>query len=100
MRGSQNNDPFIVKDGKILTKTNNSGGILGGITNGMPVVFRVAIKPTPSIAIPQKTVDLTTCEETELTIKGRHDPCIALRAVSVVEAVAALVILDMIMEEK
>ena len=99
MRGSQNNDPFIVKDGKILTKTNNSGGILGGITNGMPVVFRVAIKPTPSIAIPQKTVDLTTCEETELTIKGRHDPCIDLRAVSVVEAVAALVILDMIMEE-
>ena len=99
LRGSQNNDPFdIAPDGKIVTSANNSGGILGGITNGMPIVLRAAIKPTPSIGIPQRTVSLSQNTETELTIKGRHDPCIALRAVPVVEAVTAAVLLDMIME--
>ena len=99
LRGSVNNDPFIVKDGKVAAETNNAGGILGGITSGMPVVFRAAIKPTPSISKPQKTVDLTTMQETELVIKGRHDPCIAVRAVPVMEAVTALVITELLIEE-
>ena len=98
-RGSENNDPFVVQDGKILTETNNCGGILGGISNGMPVVLRVAFKPTPSIARPQKTVNTETLEQTTLEIKGRHDPCVVVRAVPVVEAVVATVILDMLMEE-
>lgn len=99
LRGSENNDPFVLKDGHIATETNNSGGIQGGITNGMPVVFRIGLKPTPSIAKPQKTVNLDTMEETELVIKGRHDPCVALRAVPVVEAVAALVLTDLLLGE-
>ncbi len=98
--GSQNNDPFVVNNGKIETSTNNSGGIIGGISNGMPIVFRVAFKPTPSIAKPQKTVDLDTMTEAELIIKGRHDPCVTLRAVPVVEAVTATVILDMLLGGK
>ena len=96
--GSIRNDPFVVQDGKIETLTNNAGGILGGITNGMPVVFRTAIKPTPSIGIPQKTVRYSTHENDTLTISGRHDPCIAHRAVPVVEAVAATVLLDIVLE--
>lgn len=99
LRGSENNDPFVVKDGRIATASNRSGGIQGGISNGMPLVFRVALKPTPSIAMPQKTVDLRTMEETELIVKGRHDPCIALRAVPVVEAVAAVVLTDLLLGE-
>ena len=99
MRGSENNDPFCIEGGEIKTETNNCGGILGGITNAMPVVFRAAVKPTPSIAKRQTTVDLESLSETALEIKGRHDPCIAQRAVSVVEAVAAIVLLDMIMED-
>ncbi len=90
MRGSEANDPFAVQEGKIVTKTNNAGGINGGITNGMPVVFEVTFRPTPSIALAQQTVNLETGEEAELSIKGRHDPCVVQRAVPVIEAAAAL----------
>lgn len=97
-RGSENNDPFRVENGKIVTETNHAGGILGGITTGMPVTLRVAFKPTASIAKPQKTVSLSAMENTELQIHGRHDPCIAHRAVPVVEAVTAAVLLDLLLE--
>ncbi len=90
MRGSEANDPFDVKDGRVVTKTNHAGGVNGGVTNGMPVTFEVTIRPTPSIALPQESVDLRTGEETEIEIKGRHDPCIVPRAVPVIEAAAAL----------
>lgn len=96
LRGSQNNDPFTVKDGKIVTETNHSGGILGGITNGMPLLFRLAVKPTPSISKPQQTVSLSENREEELVITGRHDPCIVPRAVPVAEAVTALVLSDLL----
>ena len=96
IRGSENNDPFEYKDGKVVTKTNNAGGILGGITSGMPVVFRAALKPTPSIAREQDTVNLSAKENTKLSIKGRHDPCVVPRAVSVIEAVTAIAIYDLI----
>ncbi|MBQ9764617.1 MAG: chorismate synthase [Lachnospiraceae bacterium] len=96
LRGSENNDSFAVKDNKVVTKTNNHGGILGGITSGMPIVFRVAIKPTPSIARQQESVRLETLTEELLEIKGRHDPCIVPRAVPCVEAVAAIVMMDVI----
>lgn len=99
LRGSENNDAFRVENGKICTQTNHAGGILGGITTGMPVVFRAAFKPTPSIAKPQKTVRLSAMENADLSVQGRHDPCVALRAVPAVEAVAALVLLDLWMEE-
>ena len=99
LRGSENNDAFRVEDGRIVTETNRAGGILGGITNGMPLTLRVGIKPTPSIGRPQKTVSLARMENTELTIRGRHDPCIAHRAVPVVEAVTACVLLDLLLEE-
>ena len=99
MRGSCHNDPFTVNDGRIVTTTNHAGGILGGITTGMPLTLRVAIKPTPSIASHQQTVSLSRMEETTLAIQGRHDPCIAPRAVPVVEAVTALVLLDLLLEE-
>ena len=99
MRGSQNNDPFRLENGRVVTETNNCGGILGGITDGMPVVFRAAIKPTPSIAQKQKTVDLQSRENTELEIKGRHDPCIVPRAVPVIEAAAAIALINIIQEE-
>ena len=94
MLGSENNDAFTVKDGKITTVTNYAGGILGGITNGMPLVFEVAVKPTPSIAKPQQSVSLSAMEEKTLEITGRHDPCIVPRAVPVVEAAAAIAIYD------
>ena len=96
LSGSENNDPFLLKDGEVVTGSNHAGGILGGITTGMPLTLRVAVKPTPSIGRPQRTVDLGTMEETELTIRGRHDPCIAHRAVPVVEAVTAAVLLDLL----
>ena len=95
--GSQSNDNFTVQDGKIVTETNNAGGILGGITNGMPLIFTTAIKATPSIACPQQSVSLKTCTITELSVKGRHDPCIVPRAVPVIEAAAAIAIYDMIL---
>ncbi len=92
--GSENNDPYILKNGKIFTKTNHCGGILGGITTGGPLVFRVAVKPTPSIGKPQQSICLSRMEPQVLEISGRHDPCIALRALPVVEAVAALGVYD------
>ncbi len=95
--GSDCNDAFTIENGEVKTATNNCGGILGGITNGMPIIFRVAIKPTPSIAKPQRSVNLNTKEEVTLEIKGRHDPCIVPRAVPVVEAAAAIAIYDLIL---
>ena len=95
--GSENNDDFCIVDGEIKTATNNAGGINGGITNGMPVVFRTAIKPTPSIYKEQNSVSLADKTEKKLQIQGRHDPCIVQRAVPVVEAVTAFTILDLIL---
>ncbi len=95
MRGSQANDEYYLQDDKIKTKTNNNGGITGGISNGMPIIFEVTIKPTPSISQEQSTVDVTTNQETTLKITGRHDPCIVQRAVVVIEAVAALAVLEL-----
>lgn len=96
MRGTQHNDPYTIVDGKVVTETNYSGGIQGGITNGMPIVLQVAMKPTASIAKIQQTVSLSQMKEAEIEIHGRHDPCIAIRAVPVVEAVTALVLLDLL----
>ena len=90
MRGSEANDPFYMEEGQVKTRTNASGGINGGITNGMPIVFEVAIRPTPSIAMEQNTVDLAEKKDATLVIEGRHDPCIVQRALPVVEAAAAL----------
>ncbi len=94
--GSENNDGFYAENGVVKTYTNNHGGILGGITSGMPITFRTAFKPTPSIGKKQKSVSLSKMENTELEIKGRHDPCIVLRAVPVVEAAAAVSIMKVI----
>ena len=99
MRGSENNDAFCIREGKVETVTNHSGGILGGISNGQPVIFRAAFKPTPSIAKPQQSVNLQTMKEETLCITGRHDPCIVPRAVPVVEAAAAVAIYDLILGE-
>ena len=98
LRGSENNDPFALRDGSVVTETNHSGGILGGISDGMPIVFRAAFKPTPSIGKPQRTVNLSRMEPEILTVAGRHDPCVAHRAVPVVEAAAACVLLDALLE--
>ena len=95
--GSENNDEFCIADDEIRTKTNNSGGINGGITNGMPIVFRTAIKPTPSIFKEQNSVSLKDKTEEKMQIKGRHDPCIVQRAVPVVEAVTAITLLDIML---
>ena len=95
-RGSEVNDGFTVKDGKVETLTNNCGGILGGISNGMPIIVKAAFKPTPSISQKQKSVDLTTMTASELEIHGRHDPCIAVRAVPVVEAVMAIAVVKIL----
>ena len=94
MRGSENNDPFCMKNGKVETETNHAGGILGGITTGMTLRFRAAIKPTPSIGWEQQTVDLTTMENSTVTVGGRHDPCVVPRAVPCVEAAAAIAVYD------
>lgn len=100
LRGSENNDAFAIENGRVVTKTNRSGGILGGISNGMPVTFRVAFKPTPSIAREQESVDLARMEETTLRVTGRHDPCIVPRAAPVVEAAAAVAIYDALLARK
>ena len=95
MRGSECNDEYYYEEEKVLAKTNNNGGIIGGITNGMPILFTVGIKPTPSISKEQHTIDIQEQVNTTLKIEGRHDPCIVQRAVPVIEAVAALGILDL-----
>lgn len=94
MKGSENNDPYGIVDGKVMPLSNHAGGILGGISTGAPIVFRVAFKPTPSIARQQDSVDLTTGSPVKLAVKGRHDPCVALRAVPCVEAAAAIAVCD------
>ncbi len=96
--GSENNDAFTAAGGKIATATNHCGGILGGITNGMPLLFTVTVKPTPSIAMAQRSVSLSRMEDQELTVTGRHDPCIVPRAVPVVEAAAAIALYDLILQ--
>lgn len=99
MKGSEANDEYRLENGEVKSITNNNGGILGGITSGAPIIFKVAIKPTPSISRPQKSVNVTIMEETDLEIVGRHDPCIIPRAAVVVEAVTALCILDLLAVE-
>ena len=103
MKGSENNDGFVKAEGAsgpvVRTETNRHGGILGGLASGMPIVFRTAMKPTPSIALPQRSVDLTAMEETELVVEGRHDPCIVPRAVPCIEAAAAIAIADVLLTE-
>jgi chorismate synthase len=94
MKGSDANDPFVSARGRIMTETNHNGGLLGGITTGMPVVFSVAVKPTPSIALTQRTVNLDSLKEETIAVKGRHDPCIVPRALPVIEGAAALALLD------
>ena len=97
-RGSENNDAFVTDGRRVTTRTNHSGGILGGMTNGMPIVFRAGFKPTPSIAREQQTVSLSRMENTTLSITGRHDPCIVSRAVPVVEAAAAVAVMDLLLD--
>ena len=96
MKGSDANDPFRYENGKVVTATNNNGGVNGGISNGMPILFRCAVKPTPSIFKEQSTVDLRAGEDTVMKIEGRHDPAIIHRARAVVDAVAAIAIADML----
>jgi chorismate synthase len=100
MLGSEHNDPFHMENGLVKTTTNSHGGILGGITSGMPLTLKVAFKPTPSIGLPQKSVDLTKGTDTVITTKGRHDPCVVPRAVPVVEALVAIGILDMFLDKE
>lgn len=100
LRGSENNDAYIIKDGKIETAGNNCGGILGGITNGMPLTFRAAFKPTPSIAIEQQSVDMHSMEQVKMRVTGRHDPCIVPRAVPCVEAAAAIAVYDALLQRR
>ena len=101
MRGSENNDPYYIDEtGTVRTRSNNAGGILGGITTGAPIVFRAAVKPTPSIALKQDSVDLVAGENVTLSVKGRHDPCIVPRAVPVLEAAAACAVYDALLESR
>ncbi|MBR4700792.1 MAG: chorismate synthase [Oscillospiraceae bacterium] len=95
-RGSETNDPFRIEAGRVVTASNHNGGVNGGLTNGMPLIFRTAVKPTPSIGLPQQTVDLSAGENVELTLTGRHDPCIVHRARVVQDSLTALVLLDLI----
>ena len=98
LTGSQNNDPFVTDGRTVKTKTNNCGGILGGMTDGMPLVFRAAMKPTPSIFKEQDSVDIVSMENVKLSIKGRHDPCVVVRAVPVFEAVTAIALTDILLD--
>ena len=100
LRGSENNDPFMIKNGKIVTKTNHCGGILGGISTGMYIDLHVAVKPTPSISLPQESIDLEKMQPVTLKISGRHDPCIVPRAVPCVEAAAAFAVYDALLESR
>jgi chorismate synthase len=100
MKGSENNDAYRMVDGEVKTLTNHAGGVLGGMSTGAPVVFRVAMKPTPSIYKPQLSVDLKTMRDVEFTVKGRHDPCVVLRAVPCVEAAAAVALYDALSSEE
>ena len=99
MRGSENNDPYSIVNGQVQTVTNHAGGILGGISTGMPIVFRAAVKPTPSIGKEQQSVSLTQMEEKQLSVNGRHDPCIGPRAVPVIEAASAIAVYDLCLSE-
>jgi len=98
--GSVNNDAFCYESGRVRTKTNHNGGILGGLASGMPLIFRAAFKPTPSIGLPQDSVDLSTGTNTQLTVKGRHDPCVVPRAVPCVEAATAIALYDLYLGDK
>ena len=100
MRGSEHNDPYRLVDGEVKTETNRHGGLIGGISTGMPIVFTVAVKPASGVAQPQKTLNLKTGKQETLTVSGRHDACIAVRAVPVIEAVTALALYDLLSEEE
>ena len=99
MKGSENNDPIYIENGKFKTRSNNAGGILGGISNGMPIICRIAVKPTSSIGIEQDTVDIQTMKPTKITVKGRHDPCICPRILPVAESMVAIVIIDYLLKK-
>lgn len=97
LKGSENNDSYVMQDGEVEAVTNNAGGVLGGLSSGMPIVVRVAVKPTPSIAKEQKTVDMLEMKDTTIQVKGRHDPCIVPKAVPVVESSVAIVLVDQLL---
>ena len=99
LRGSAANDPMRIQAGRVACTANHNGGVTGGITNGMPVVFRAAIKPTPSIALPQQSVDIAAGENVTLSISGRHDPCIVPRAVVVMESILAIALWELMMDD-
>lgn len=96
MKGSESNDPLWMEGDKAITLTNNAGGVNGGMSNGMPVIYRMVVKPTPSIGLPQKTVDMSSKENAEISVKGRHDPAIVRRIVPVVRALSAIVVVDLL----
>jgi chorismate synthase len=100
MKSSEHNDPIIIENGKLKTRTNNAGGIQGGISNGMPIICRIAVKPTSSIGKEQDTVDLKTMTPTKIKVKGRHDPCICPRIVPVAESMVALVLMDHLLRSR
>jgi chorismate synthase len=100
MKGSENNDPYTVENGKVVPLTNHAGGILGGISTGAPLVFRAAFKPTPSIAKEQNSVDMNTMQQVKLSVKGRHDPCVVFRALPCLEAAAAIAVYDAMLERR
>ncbi|MCL2678812.1 MAG: chorismate synthase [Dehalococcoidia bacterium] len=95
LKGSENNDPFIISEGRVQTDSNHAGGILGGITSGMPITARLAVKPTPSIALPQRSVNLESLSAAEMSVRGRHDPCVVPRAIVVAEAAMAITLCDL-----
>ena len=100
LKGSENNDPYCVTEGRVSPVTNHAGGILGGISTGAPIVLRVAFKPTPSIAKEQDSVNMKTMESVKLAVKGRHDPCVVPRAVPCVEAAVAIAVYDAVLDRK